>query len=137
MITTFEKPGSLQKPGPIGRAIRIGLGCGFLYLFILTIAKFTHYVSSDIPRQPMIWFGVALCLFFLADVVNVGFSRSWGRWPQFIAFLLALAAIAFDLLKYGSPWGPPLGLLVFVLLVYVTGYLGLSFILAAVLAVPG
>jgi hypothetical protein len=83
------------------------------------------------------WLGVALSFYFLAYVVNVGFTITWGRWLQLITVLVAMASVVLDLSVYGSFWGPPLGLLVFVLLAYVTGHLGLSFILAGLLATPG
>jgi hypothetical protein len=133
----FEKPGSLPKPGPIGRMVRIVSGCALLYFFIVTLTNFGNYIGLTVPKHPLIWLGVALSFYFLAYVVNVGFTITWGRWLQLITVLVAMASVVLDLSVYGSFWGPPLGLLVFVLLAYVTGHLGLSFILAGLLATPG
>ena len=133
----FEKPGSLPKPGPIGRMIRIVSGCVLLYFFIVTLTNFGNYVSLTVPKHPLMCLGVALSFYFLAYVVNVGFTITWGRWLQLILVAAAMATVVFDLLIYRSFWGPPLGLLVFALLAYVTGHLGLSFILAGILATPG
>ncbi|NIS22576.1 hypothetical protein GWN42_27905 [candidate division KSB1 bacterium] len=73
-------------------------------------------------------------MFFLIFpyVINLGFSHNWGRRPQ--AILLGLAL--FGLSKYGSFW-PTLGWLVLVWLIYVSGHLGASFLLAAILGMPG
>jgi hypothetical protein len=133
----FEKPGSLPKPGPIGRMVRIVSGCALLYFFIVTLTNFGNYIGLTVPKHPLMWLGVALSFYFLAYVVNVGFTITWGRWLQLITVLVAMASVVLDLSVYGSFWGPPLGLLVFVLLAYVTGHLGLSFILAGLLATPG
>jgi hypothetical protein len=133
----FEKPGSLPKPGPIGRMVRIVSGCALLYFFIVTLTNFGNYIGLTVPKHPLMWLGVALSFYFLAYVVNVGFTITWGRWLQLITVLVAMASVVLDLSVYGSFWGPPLGLLVFVLLAYVTGHLGLSFILAGILATPG
>ena len=133
----FEKPGSLPKPGPIGRMVRIVSGCVLLYFFIVTLTSFENYFSLTVPKHPLMWLGVALSFYFLAYVVNVGFTITWGRWLQLIMVAAVLATVVLNLSIYGSFWGPPLGLLVFVLLAYVTGHLGVSFILAGILANPG
>jgi len=133
----FENPGTFERPGPLGRVVRIAAGCAFFYFFVITVTQYGSYVSLALPRHPMRWFGVALSFYVLADVVNVGFTRSWGWWPQLVFGGAALFAMVFDLLQYGSLWGPPLGFLIFLLLAYVTGHLGLSFILAGVVGVPG
>ncbi len=136
-VGKFLEPGSIERPGAIGRMARIVSGCALLYFLILTLIHHTSYVSLVIPKDPGIWIGVGFSFYFLPDVINVGFTRNWRRWPQLIIFLVALAAVVFDFFQYRSFWGPPLGLLVFALLVYVTAHLGLSFILAGILATPG
>jgi hypothetical protein len=50
---------------------------------------------------------------------------------------LALVAIVYSLIFSGNWWGQPLGALMFVLILYVTGHLGLSFVLAGILGHPG
>jgi hypothetical protein len=101
------------------------------------VTGYTYIVSEDVPTGLFLWFGVAFSFFFFDQIFNVGFTRTWGRWPQAILVLLAVGAVVLDLSIYGSFWAPPLGLLVFLLLAYVTGHLGLSFILAGILAAPG
>ena len=138
MITSkFERPGTVEGPGPIGRVVRIVAGIVFLALFILTVTSYTEIVSSDVPTSLLLWFGVAFSFWVFGYQVNVGFTVTWGRWPHLIVLLLALVAVVLDLSIYGSLWGPPLGLIVFLLLASVTGHIGLSFILAAILATPG
>jgi hypothetical protein len=78
-----------------------------------------------------------MCFYFLRGVLNKGFGRSWGRWPQLMVGCLALVAIVYSLIFSGNWWGQPLGALMFVLILYVTGHLGLSFVLAGILGQPG
>jgi hypothetical protein len=137
ITAVFEKPGSLPKPGRIGRTIRIVSGCVLLYFFIETITGFGNYIGLAVPKHPSMWLGVALSFYFLAYVVNVGFTITWGRRLQLILVAAAMVTVVLDLLIYRSFWGPPLGLLLFILLSYVTGHLGASFILAGILATPG
>ena len=108
-----------------------------LYFFIVTLTNFGNYIGLAVPKHPLIWLGVASSFYFLAYVVNVGFTITWGRRLQLILVAAAMAAVVLDFFIYRSFWGPPLGLLVFVLLAYVTGHLGVSFILAGILATPG
>lgn len=133
----FEKPGSLPKPGPIGRMIRIVSGCALLYFFIVTLTNFGNFIGLAVPKHALMWFGVASSFYLLAYVVNVGFTITWGRRLQLILVVVAMAAVVVDFFIYRSFWGPPLGLLLFVLLAYVIGHLGVSFILAGILATPG
>ncbi len=137
IIAMFEKPGSLPKPGPIGRMVRIVSGCALLYFFAVTLTNFGNYIGLVVPKHPLMWAGVALSFYFLAYVINVGFTITWGRWLQLILVVAAMAAVVLNLSIYGRFWGPLLGLVIFVLLAYVTGHLGVSFILAGILATPG
>jgi hypothetical protein len=132
----FERPGTLPRPGLQGRATRILFGIASLAFFGWTLANYTTLVSSGVPNVGW-WIGAGWGFYLLTDVINIGFTRTWGRWPQLVVLLLALAAVALDLSIYGGFWGPPLGLLVFLLLAFVFGPLGLSFILSAIFATPG
>jgi hypothetical protein len=113
----------------------------FLYLFYdfisAVLRNLTGLFGLAVPRNVALWVGIAVSFLFLHHVVNIGFGRSWGLWPQAVVVVLALAAVAFNLWQYGSVWGPALGLLAFLLLAYVLGYVGLSSLLAGVFAAPG
>lgn len=128
---------TLHQPGILGRGIRMILGVGLLVLGIETLLTPTDWISINVPRSSGMWLGAATCFYFLRGVLNKGFQRNWGRWPQLITALLALLAVTYNLLRTGNWWGQPLGVLIFVLIVYVTVHLGLSFVLASLLAHPG
>lgn len=134
---------TFERPGRLGRALRIVAGAGSLVLCLVTLTGYAGYVSTDIPRGFGRWLGIALCVYFLSEganhsgAINRGFSRAWGRWPQAVMAFLAVAAMVYNFARYGTWWGLPLGVLIFVLVVYYTAHLGLSFVLAGILGHPG
>ncbi|MEE8257551.1 MAG: hypothetical protein V3R60_06635 [Acidobacteriota bacterium] len=134
--TAFVTPGTLVRPGPIGRAVRLILGifnCYWAYWFGQSP---NYFVRSDTPDLSL-FVGPAVAFWLLPPVVNLGFGVSWRRRSQGAVLLLAGAAALADFLLYGSFWGPPLGWVVFALTVYTFGHLGISFVLAALLGTPG
>lgn len=137
MFTTkFEKSGTFKKPGFLGRSVRLILG---IPLFGISLYTLIHYndVVYKFPENPLIWLGFALCLFFMNDIVNIGFKRNWKHWPQTTFIAAMLIASVWSFLQYKTIWGPPLGILTYLFVVYATGHLGLSHILAGLLALPG
>ncbi len=132
----FEKPATFPRPGPAGRVARIAAGIALLSLLVSNLADYR--LAGD-PNPPSLswWFGVAVSFYFLDTVFAIGFCRSWGRWSQVVLLLLALVAVAFDLVQYGSFWGLPLAVLLYLLTGFVLGVIGLSFLLSAILATPG
>ena len=132
----FQEAGTIPRPLPLGRALRLLFGVGCIFLFIWYISEYTALVGSDVPDAGF-WVAFGFAFWYLPDMVVVGFSRAWGRWPQAVAAGVALALVAADLVAYGSAWGPPLGWSLFMLTELFYGLLGVSFVLAAVLAVPG
>ncbi|MEQ8857169.1 MAG: hypothetical protein RIC56_00845 [Pseudomonadales bacterium] len=129
--------GSLIRPGPIGRLARLALGA--LCLFALweivryaDVATARPFSTLD-ARWPLLV--VPLCLF--DAVVNIGFSRDWGHRPLLVSgVVLALAATG-ALLVAGRLDSPILGLPLNLLLGYFYAHLGLSFVVAALIASPG
>lgn len=134
--TKFRESGAFPKPGPFGRVVRIFAGLFLIYFFIETLTGYKGYVGFNVPGGTW-WIGAAASFYFLSDVVNIGFSRSWGRWPQAVFLVSAAAAAALNLFQYDRLWGPPLGLLIYLLMIFVLSALGISFLLAGILPVPG
>ena len=126
----------LPKPGPLGRSVRLALG-----LFLLYVAGYslTHYRLGGSPSAANLglWIGLAYAVYYLPDLINLGFGRAWGRWPQFVAAASVLVAGLIDLVFAGSFLGPALGLVVFALVIYAFAHIGLSMIVATIIAAPG
>lgn len=136
----FQSPGTLERPRPIGRAVRIVASIYFLAPFAWILTEYRTFVSSDIPSLPLLVLMLVNCviaLFLLPSMINVLITVSWGRWASVVVVLLAVAAVVFDLVRYGTFWGPPLGLFIFLLAALVFAHFGLSFILGGILALPG
>ena len=136
MDVELQKPGSLDRPGPIGRTARFGIGA-FLLFFPLRILINYRYGDSVRANDPVLWFGIAISMWVIAEVVELGYRRDLGQWPRFIALIVIALGAASELLLRGSLLGDLLTLSLMALVVFVYGILGSSFVLAALFAVPG
>lgn len=135
--TIYQQPGSLPRPGVIGRAVRLAFGVACLYLVISIIRVGPVRIADQFPNISWLW-GWAIAAFYVFSyVINIGFTRSWGRKPQIVLIGVAAAVSVASMLLNGEPFATPLGWFVVVWLLYVYGHLALSFVLAAVLATPG
>jgi len=140
MATTdlkLDEPGSLPRPGPVGRLARLALGVLCLWQVYGLIQVSGNLVGTDGSIRPMIWNGVIIGLFLVSYVVNIGFSRAWRKWPAVIsaAALVTIGGVGYALegvietnLLARSIWSWE---------VYVFSHLGLAFIIAGTIATPG
>ena len=97
MTTKVHTAGVLPAPRGIGRVVRIVVGVVLLYFFAELIREAPSILAArsgwSIPRGGW-WVGAVVCFFALPGVVNDGFGRRWGAWPQVIyVFLLAGAVL--------------------------------------------
>ncbi len=132
-VFRFDQSGTLKAPGPIGRAIRFSIGVFLLwqaYVFV-TLVGAQHLDRLTV----LLWFAISLWL--APYIVNIGWGVRWGMWPRLgLLVLWALAAIA-DLVIHGNAIGAILWAVLKWSSVYLLGYLGLSFLLSAIIATPG
>ncbi len=136
MEETGARVARLPKPGPIGRSVRLALG---LLLLSFAVYALTSYRLGGSPsaRNLGLWIGLAFAVYYLPDVINLGLGRTWGRWPLFAAATAVGVAGLIDLVSSGTFLGPAFGLIVFALIVYAFTHIGLSQIVAAIIASPG
>ncbi|MFQ5534454.1 MAG: hypothetical protein ACE5EM_06495 [Sphingomonadales bacterium] len=144
MATTdlkLDEPGTLPRPGPIGRLARLVLGAlCLMYLYDL-VGDREQLWAGDTAILPAILqghiVGFVIGFWLISYVVNIGFSRSWGKKPALVS------AIMFGLIagvgQYGTGgWASPaMGIAAFLWLVYFFGHLGTAFVLSGALATPG
>jgi hypothetical protein len=136
--THFEDQGSLPKPGPIGRAVRLLLGLWLLSLtYVLLRDGPAGLFDTTAPTHWTWWAGVVIGLAVTPYVVNIGFTRSWRHWPRVAVLVVSVTLILVDLVVFGAWWAPPLGVFSLLWMVYWSGHLGLSFVLASLIATPG
>ena len=133
----LDKPGTLIRPGIIGRTTRFLFAAACFYAFWSVLDHGDAFLVSTPTALTKAVAAMAVAFWLFPYVVNIGFSKGWGRWPQVAIILLLLAAAAGSWVSYGGIFGPPVGLVMFVWLVYVFGHLGVSFALSSVLATPG
>ncbi len=140
----LDAPGTLIRPGPVGRLIRLGWGILITYVFANTVANSIlaldgsrALVGTTTPQNTVFWAILLLWFMVTPYVINIGFSRNWGRKPQFVIVGIAAILVAISYVTNGTAWSPALGWFIYIWVAYVSGHLGISFLLSAVLATPG
>ena len=140
MSGRFAAAGSIGGPGPIGRAYRVLNGLATLAVLVWIVLSYEAFLGPDgIGPLAAVLIGLGGVASFLnfSELVNVGFTRQWGARPQLVLAALVLAVLAFDLLRYGHAWALPLGVALYVFLVYDWAHVGLSYLVAGVAGLPG
>ena len=117
--------------------MRLALGLGCLYALYELITYRADIIATPISVLPNISVMLVIGLCIINYVVNIGFGQSWGRWPSYLSVSggAALAAIAW--LAFQTPDHPLLGVALWLWLAYFYAHLGVSFVLAALIATPG
>ena len=129
-------PGTLPKPGRIGRSVRLLSGVLVLVLFLTTAIGYRLGESPD-PSNPFDWLGLAFLLWSLPGLVNLGFGRRWGQRPRLVGAGVLVAAGLLDLVRSGTFLGPVFDFALVGGLLYVLAHLGVSLLLAGATAAPG
>lgn len=129
--------GTLGRPGPYGRLVRLALGilCSFTVYELFEHSRFL--IQSPVTAIADIMMMLIPAIFIFNYVVNIGFGKSWGRWPAYVLFLVLLVFALVSWLSFGTPNNAIFGIALWTWLVYFYAHLGVSFILAAVIATPG
>ncbi len=133
----LDEPGTLPRPGIIGRTVRLLFAALCHFALLRVLEQRGDFLVSTSTALAQFVVAIAVAFWVFPHVVNIGFSKGWRRRPQAEIVLLLLVAAAASWVFYGGILGPPLGLVMFVWLIYVFGHLGVSFALATVLATPG
>jgi hypothetical protein len=140
MATTdlkLDEPGSLPRPGPIGRAVRLGFGSLCLWYVISLIHLTGNLFGSDGHIRSMVWNGVVIGLFLVSYVVNIGFSRAWKKWPTIISVGVFLLVGGVGLLTQGSFETSLLARVIWGWELYLFSHLGLAFIISGIIGSAG
>ena len=133
----LDEPGSLPRPGPIGRLSRLALGALCLWYVSGLIQVADELIDSDGHIRSMIWNGALFGLFLISYVVNIGYSRAWQKWP---AIASAIAFAILGLVGYVTSSTVESSLLARTLWLwelYLYSHLGMAFIVAGVIGTPG
>lgn len=140
MATTdlrLAEPGSLPKPGPIGRLLRLVFGLACLYYVTGLIQTSANLMGSDGHIKAIVWNGVPSGLILVSYVINIGYSRAWKKWPAAASAGICAVIAAYGYLTAGAIETSALARAVWVWELYLFSHLGGAFLLAAVIGTPG
>ena len=131
----LQKSGTFFRPGPIGRGLRFSAGLATLF-FISSLTALRPGGVINIGDIGL-WIGLAFTFLLASEVVNIGLGRDFGHWPRYaVVGLLGLGSLG-DYLINGVWWGEIITLVIATEILLVLGFLGITFVVAAALAVPG
>ena len=140
MATTdlkLDEPGSLPRPGPIGRLLRLAFGliCAWYVFRLVGVAG--DLMSGDIHIRPIVSNGVFVGLFLISYIINIGFSRAWKKWPALISGVVFLALAGIGYVARGTIETNLLAHAVCAWEIYLLSLLVGAFLIASVIGPPG
>lgn len=135
---SYVPSGTLPKPGILGRSLRLMLGVVVLATAYSVGMAFQDFEDARaIPGGIGLWVVAGLLFFSMRDEIDLGLGATWGRQAQIMIAMLAVLALALDLILYGRLWAPPLGILFYTRFLVSALPLGVALILAALIGTPG
>ena len=140
MATTdlqLEAAGSLPKPGPIGRFVRTIFGVVCLWYVLRLVESSNSLFSAENHINPIVWNGLIIGLFLISYVINIGFSRSWKKWPALASGGVFITLAGIGHLLTGSMETEFLARAIWGWELYLFSHLGLAFMVSGIIATPG
>ncbi len=130
-VYKFDEPGTLSKPGWIGRLVRLLMAALMFYLLYVVLQNFNNFIEG-VPEQAILWFMVLLAFFLLSPVVNIGFGKLWGNQPQSWFLIMLYILIMVGIFSKNAHWTLETAYLILGLQIYIFSHLGISFLLASI-----
>jgi hypothetical protein len=140
MTTTdlkLDEPGSLPRPGPIGRLARLGFGILCLSHVYWLIQVSGILLDSEGHIRSILWNGIVIGLFLVSYVINIGYSRAWKKWPAIVSAGALLLVAAYGYFTAGTAETQLMAHVLWAWEFYVFAHLGSAFIVAALISTPG
>ena len=81
----LDEPGSLPRPGPTGRLVRLGFGAVCLWYVYGLLQLNANLFGADGHVSMVVWNGIVIGLLLVSYVINIGYSRAWKKWPAFVS----------------------------------------------------
>ncbi len=133
----LEKTGSLLKPDPVGRLVRLGFAALVLYYSYVLFSVHESLVLANGQVRDLLWNGIIPGLFLVSYIINIGFSRDWKKKPAIFSLILLLIAAGYNYVAIGSYEGLYLAYTLAIWEFYLSLHLGLAFLIAGLIASPG
>ncbi len=140
MATTdlkLDDPGSLPRPGPIGRLVRFAFGLICIWYVFRLIEVSGELMRGDGHIRSVVWNGVIVGLFLISYVINIGFSRPWKKWPAWVSAGIFLAIAGIGYLTKGTLETDLLARAMWGWEIYLFSHLGGAFIISSLIGTPG
>lgn len=140
MATTdlkLDQPGSLPRPGPVGRAVRLAFGTLCLWYVASLILVTGNLFNGDGHIKPIVWNGIIIGLFLVSYVVNIGYSRAWKKWPAIVSACIFLLIAGMGCMAQGGFETSLLSYVIWGWEVYIFSHLGFAFILSGIIRSAG
>ncbi|SDD66467.1 hypothetical protein [Kordiimonas lacus] len=94
-------------------------------------------MTSEGSIRPLLWNGIVIGLVLVSYVINIGFSRSWKKWPAAVSAVILMGFALMGYMQAGHIETPLLAQAVHVGELYIFSHLGLAFVVAALIRTPG
>jgi hypothetical protein len=140
MATTdlrLEAPGTLPRPGPVGRVARLvfGILCSWYVVELIEVAG--NLFDSQGNIRAAIWNGILPGLFLISYIINIGYSRAWKKMPAVVSGVTLLVIAGAGFAVSGTVETVFLARSAWLWEIYLFSHLGLSFLLSAIIGTPG
>ncbi len=139
MATTdliLDEPGTLQKPGWVGRLVRLVFGL-FCISFVMQLFAVVGNVFDGKHINSVVWLGMAMGLYLSSYIINIGYSRSWKKLPAIVSASIFIAIGAFSYVRTGAVESALLGDVIGLWAIYLFAHLGSAFLLSGLIGTPG
>ncbi len=130
-------PGTLPRPGFIGRLARIGLGGVLLWGIYRLIVAHLAKPPGTTPPTPLYWLTILIAFYGWYLIAAQYLPKLRSRQALMIPLTITGLLLLMDGVVYNRLWAPPAAWFLFGFSSAVLGFIGLSAILAALFAVPG
>jgi len=141
MMTTtdlkLDAPGTLPKPGPVGRVARLTFSilCSWYVVELIEVAG--NLFDSHGNIRTVVWNGILPGLLLVSYIINIGYSRAWEKMPAIISGGVFLVLAGAGYATSGTVESALLARSVWLWEIYLFTHLGVSFLLSAVIGTPG
>jgi hypothetical protein len=140
MATTdlkLDNPGSLLRPGPIGRLVRFAYGVVFIWFVVGLLDVSSDLLSESGHIRWILALGLVIGLYLINYIINIGYSRAWKKWPALISSGLFFAIAGIGYLTEGTIQTELLARSLWLWEIYLFLHLGSAYVIASVIGTPG
>ena len=133
----LKEAGSLAKPGPVGRIVRLAFAAVCLVYVRDLVQAAASPIDVDGHIRSVILNGIVFGLFLISYVINIGFSRDWKKWPGVVSAGVFVMIAGATYLGGGNPESLLLARSIWGWEMYLFTHLGSAFLIAGLTGTPG